>query len=151
MSAHLQVLADHWVLSLLALAVVSHLVGVYQRYRRLQAFKGPFSTGWCEAWHAHKILGLNSHLAYKRVTEKYGVIARVGPNDLITSSPELLTHMSAVRSPYTRTWWYYAASRQQPGKDHVFSQVDEEKHTKRRQQMAAGVGFPARHAEDCAC
>lgn len=147
-----QVFTDHWVLSLLALAVLSHLAGVYTRYRRLQAFKGPFSTGWSELWHTRKILGWNCHLAYKDVTDKYGVIARIGPNDLITSSPELLTHMSAVRSPYTRTWWYYGATRQQPGKDHVFSQVNEEKHTKRRQQMAAGVSFTRNNPEkNCSC
>ena len=49
--------------------------------------------------------------------------------------------MSAVRSPYTRAAWFYGASRVEPGKDHVFSQLDEAKHTKRRQQMAAGVRF----------
>ena len=151
MSASLQVFTDHWVSSLLGLALTTYFVSVCQRYWRLQASKGPFSTGWSELWHAHKVLGLKSHLAYKDVTEKYVVIARVGPNDLITSSPELLTHMSAVRSPYTRTWWYYAATRQQPGKDHVFSQVDEEKHTKRRQQMAAGARFTQKNPEDRSC
>lgn len=70
-----------------------------------------------------------------------GSIARIGPNDLITSSPELIMHMSAVRSVYTRAAWYYRSSRIEPGRDHIFSQVDEEKHTKRRQQMAAGVGL----------
>jgi hypothetical protein len=68
-----------------------------------------------------------------------GPIARVGPNDLVTSSPELLAHMNAVRSPYTRSTWFNASTRVEPGKDHVFSELDEEKHTKRRQQMAAGV------------
>lgn len=48
-------------------------------------------------------------------------------------------HMSAVRSPYTKTAWFFAATRIEPGRDHIFSQIDEEKHTKRRQQMAAGV------------
>lgn len=67
-----------------------------------------------------------------------GPIARVGPNELITSSPELLAHMNAVRSQYTRSYWFNAATRVEPGKDHVFSQLDENKHTKRRQQMAAG-------------
>jgi hypothetical protein len=66
----------------------------------------------------------------------------VGPNDLVTSSPELLAHMSAVRSRYTRTKWYNRATRHRPGKDHVFSELDEEKHMRRRQQMAAGVGRP---------
>jgi hypothetical protein len=49
--------------------------------------------------------------------------------------------MSAVRSPYTRTAWFNRATRIEPAKDHLFSQINEEKHTKRRQQMAAGVSF----------
>jgi cytochrome P450 len=68
-----------------------------------------------------------------------GPIIRLGPNDLMTTSPDILTRMSAVRSPYTRAEWYYGASRVESGKDHVFSQIDEAKHTKRRHQMAAGV------------
>jgi cytochrome P450 len=46
--------------------------------------------------------------------------------------------MNAARSPYTRASWFNAATRIEPGKDHVFSQIHEEKHTKRRAQMAAG-------------
>lgn len=64
---------------------------------------------------------------------------RVGPNDLVTSSPELLLHMSAVRSPYTRTEWFYRACRVRPDKDHVFSEIDEEKHKQLRAKLGAGV------------
>jgi cytochrome P450 len=67
-----------------------------------------------------------------------GPIARVGPNDLVTSSPELLAHMNGVRSLYTRSSWFNAATRVEPGKDHIFSELDETKHTKRRAQIAAG-------------
>lgn len=67
-----------------------------------------------------------------------GPIARVGPNDLVTSSPDLLAHMSAVRSPYSRTKWFNSAMRFEPGRDHVTSQLDETKHTKRRAQLSAG-------------
>lgn len=110
----------------------------YRRYNRLRHFHGPFGTGWSEFWHSRVILSLQSHLRYKEVNDTYGPIARVGPNELVTSSPELLAHMNAVRSQYTRTYWFNASTRFEPGKDHVFSQLDEEKHTKRRQQMAAG-------------
>lgn len=48
-------------------------------------------------------------------------------------------HMSAVRSTYSRAPWYFVGTRVQGGKDNVFSQVDEEKHKKRRQQLAPGV------------
>lgn len=46
--------------------------------------------------------------------------------------------MNAVRSQYTRSYWFNASTRVEPGKDHVFSQLDENKHTERRRQMAAG-------------
>lgn len=46
--------------------------------------------------------------------------------------------MSAVRSPYTRAAWYNRATRIEPGRDHIFSLIDEDAHTKRRQQMASG-------------
>lgn len=46
--------------------------------------------------------------------------------------------MSAARSPYVRSHWYNPATRIEPGKDHMFSTIDEERHTKRRAQMAAG-------------
>ncbi|KAF2431027.1 putative cytochrome P450 monooxygenase [Tothia fuscella] len=94
---------------------------------RLSAFKGPSSTDRSEVWHALTILTWRSHLIYKDVTDKYGTIARVGLNELLTSSPEVLVHMNAVRSGYTRATWFNRSF-----------QVDEEKHTRRRQQMAAG-------------
>ncbi|KAH6026409.1 hypothetical protein HBI54_239890 [Parastagonospora nodorum] len=119
-------------------AVLVYVATKIHAYRRLSAFKGPFSTGWCEVWHSSRIISVDSHLAYQAVNDKYGPIARVGPNDLITSSPELLAHMNGVRSPYTRSWWFNKATRVEPGKDHIFSEVDESRHTKRRAQMAAG-------------
>lgn len=61
---------------------------------------------------------------------------------MITSSADLLVHMSAVRSPYTRTKWFYRATRWEPGKDHTFSELDETKHQRKRQQMAQGVRNP---------
>ncbi|KAF2691046.1 cytochrome P450 [Lentithecium fluviatile CBS 122367] len=136
MSLLVQLYGARWLL-LFALLVL-YTADKYRRYSRLRAFRGPFSTGWSELWHTNVLLKKRSHLAYKQVNDQYGPIARVGPNDLVTSSPELLAHMNAVRSPYTRSYWFNAATRVEPGKDHVFSQLDEEKHAKRRQQMAAG-------------
>jgi hypothetical protein len=66
-----------------------------------------------------------------------GPIARIGPNDLVTSSSELLAHMNAVRSPYTRAHWYNNGTRLEPGKGHIFSELDEVKHTNWRAHMAA--------------
>jgi len=49
--------------------------------------------------------------------------------------------MNSIRSPYTRADYYYLATRFQAGKNHVFSELDEEKHKRRRQQLAAGVSL----------
>ncbi|KAF2640930.1 benzoate 4-monooxygenase cytochrome-like protein P450 [Massarina eburnea CBS 473.64] len=115
-----------------------YTVSKYKTYKRLSQFKGPFSTGWSEIWHIRAIMSYRSHECYREATDKYGSITRVGPNDLVTNSPDLLCHMSAVRSPYTRTPWYSRATRAEPGRDHLFSLTDEETHTKRRQKMASG-------------
>lgn len=73
-------------------------------------------------------------------TVKIGPIARVGPNDLITASPELIMRINAVRSPYSRTGWFYQATRHRADVNHVFSEMDEEKHVDLRQRMVPGVG-----------
>lgn len=70
-----------------------------------------------------------------------GPIARVGPNTLVTNSPDLIMRMSAARSPYSKADWY-AGSRIPPGQDNIFSQQNEEKHARRRAQMADGVRDP---------
>jgi hypothetical protein len=67
-----------------------------------------------------------------------GPIARIGPNTLVTSSPDFVMRMGAARSPYTKADWY-RASRIPPGEDNIFTQQDEEKHARRRAQMADGV------------
>ncbi|KAF1961436.1 benzoate 4-monooxygenase cytochrome-like protein P450 [Byssothecium circinans] len=125
-----------WLLVAATLSIYTALK--YKAYKRLSHFKGPFSTGFSELWHIHAILSMRSHEMYREATDKYGSIARVGPNDLITTCPDLLCHMSAIRSLYTRTLWYNRSSRVEPGKDHLFSLIDEETHTKRRQKMASG-------------
>jgi hypothetical protein len=66
--AHLY--AARWLLSAVALAL--YIASKYRAYKRLAAFKGPFSTGWSEAWHARAILSNRSHLAYKDVNDEYG-------------------------------------------------------------------------------
>ncbi|KAM7182700.1 Cytochrome P450 [Rhypophila sp. PSN 637] len=150
---------DHRWLLLVVSFIALYAVSKIHTYRRLSAFKGPFGVGFTSFWHSWSFLTWRSHLFYKEVIDEYGElltspvtfgmhllndhlrqgpIARVGPNDLVTSSPELLTHMSAVRSSYSRGEWYNRATRYQPGKDHVFSELDEEKHKRRRQQMASG-------------
>jgi hypothetical protein len=44
-----------------------------------------------------------------------------------------------VRSPYTRSPWYYHAARFEPGKDNVFTDCDNDSHDARRKKMISAV------------
>lgn len=61
----------------------------------------------------------------------------MGPNDLITSDPELMRRMLNVRTRYKRSAWY-DAMRLDPTKDNVLSQRDDDLHASTRSKMAAG-------------
>jgi hypothetical protein len=56
----------------IAVVVFVYAASKYRTFRRLAAFKGPWSTGWCEAWHSYHLMGTRSHLAYKEVNDRYG-------------------------------------------------------------------------------
>jgi cytochrome P450 len=68
-----------------------------------------------------------------------GPIARVAPEHLITSSPDLWARINGVRSEYRRAPWFYNATRFEPGKDNVFTECDNKRHDLRRKKMASGV------------
>jgi hypothetical protein len=70
MSIVSQLYAARWLL--ISAVVVVYGVSKYRVYKRLSAFKGPFSTGWSELWHVSWILGTRGHLAYQEVNKKYG-------------------------------------------------------------------------------
>jgi hypothetical protein len=94
------------------------------------------------------------HLDFQEVNQKYGMLvpinyalfvlidsgslARVGPNDLVTSDPAVMKRMLAVRSPYRRSEWYIGI-RFDPVRDNIASTRDEDRHTELRAMMAAGV------------
>ncbi|KNG80951.1 cytochrome P450 monooxygenase [Aspergillus nomiae NRRL 13137] len=118
--------------------LVLYFVRKVQTYYRLRKFKGPLSCGFSSFRHTQAVLSLQCERWYKEMTDKYGPIVRIGPNALITSSPELWAHINAVRSPYKRSDWYYHAARFKPGEDHVFSETNSDRHDRRRRQMLMG-------------
>ncbi|KAM3458202.1 hypothetical protein NHJ6243_007495 [Beauveria neobassiana] len=70
----------------------------------------------------------------KEATDRYGPLVRIGPNQLVSSDPEVLRRMSAVRGNYVKARFYKAA-RVVPGVDNVVSALDEDKHKTMRAQM----------------
>ncbi|ATY67502.1 cytochrome P450 [Cordyceps militaris] len=118
-------------------ALVLSLVARLHQFHRLRHFDGPLLAGFSRLWLLQTVWGGKAHLIFWDVTSKYGSIARVGPNDLITSDPELVKHMHSVRSAYRRSDWYDGI-RFDPNKDNLASLRNEAEHKTLRAKMAAG-------------
>lgn len=132
-------------------------------YYKLRHFRGPWWSAITHLPHSRAMVTPNCHEWYAEINEKHGTrnvflafgslpgfsspqetdsitgpIARIGPGLLLTSSPEVWTHVN--RHPeYKRTDWVYHAWRVEHRRDNVFTQTDNEKHEQRRKQMAPGV------------
>ncbi|KAH8810918.1 cytochrome P450 71A20 [Xylogone sp. PMI_703] len=104
-------------------------------YNRLRKFHGPPLSGFTNFFHNRAFIGKRCYEWYTHISETYGPIARIGPNILITSSPEVWAHVN-IKPAYKRSIWYYRALRIEHGRDHIFSQTDNYKHAQRRKQMA---------------
>ncbi|KAK1771973.1 pisatin demethylase [Phialemonium atrogriseum] len=119
------------------LLVVWTIFSTVRQYFRLRHIKGPAGTGISKWWLIRSVGGGRTHLDMYEVCEKYGSTARVGPEYLITSDPDLMKHMLNVRTPYKRSNWY-DGMRLDPNKDNVLSMRNDELHGKLRLKMAAG-------------
>jgi hypothetical protein len=69
-----------------------------------------------------------------------GPLARIGPNLLVTDDVELLRHMSAARSPYSRSDWY-DGMRLDPKVNNVISERNDKRHNALRAKLASGVSL----------
>ncbi|EON62757.1 hypothetical protein W97_01982 [Coniosporium apollinis CBS 100218] len=120
-----------------ALAVLFYVVSSIQSYRRLSHIPGPPLAAFSILWQIRALNSGQNNLKVEEVNQKYGPLARIGPNSLVTSDPDLLRRMSAARSPYRRGSWYNAM-RMKPRKDNILSVRDEKHHDELRRKMAFG-------------
>ncbi|GKT61749.1 pisatin demethylase [Colletotrichum tofieldiae] len=113
------------------------VASIVRQYLRLRHIKGPPIAGFSNWWLVRAVGSGRTHLDFYEACEEYGPIVRVGPNDLITSDPDVMKRMLNVRTTYRRSSWY-DGMRLKPGKDNVLSTRDDELHNKLRSKMAAG-------------
>ncbi|KAM0421938.1 hypothetical protein ACHAPD_000379 [Fusarium lateritium] len=114
-------------------------LSTWRQYNRLRKFKGPTLAALSKWWLVKKVGGGRAYLDFWEVTQKYGSIARVGPNDLLTDDPDLMKHILNVRTEYRRSDWY-DGMRFNPGNNNILSHRDEDEHFKLRSKMSAGYG-----------
>ncbi len=113
------------------------MANAIRSYYRLSHIPGPPLAAFSRLWLLSGLLGTRNHLNLHEANQKYGSLARIGPNHLTTSDPELVRRMSAPRSPYRRSP-LFEAFRFKPGSDNVLSERQEENHERLRRKMAAG-------------
>jgi len=117
----------------LAIIILSY----FRSYSRLSHIPGPFLAKWTQLWLVRGQLTGRNHEILANVSAKYGSLARIGPNELLTNDPELIRKMNAPRSGYKRPDKYIGA-RLEPGKDHIISVRDDFHHSELRRKMASG-------------
>ncbi|KAL7956776.1 cytochrome P450 [Trichoderma compactum] len=115
-------------------AILARRVYCWQRLRHIP---GPTSAGWTIWWQLSSALSGRCHERLKRAADTYGPLVRIGPNQLLSTDPQVLRRMSAVRSGYTKGK-FYASGKIVPGVDNVVSLRDPVKHGEMRAQMAPG-------------
>ncbi|KAF2734130.1 cytochrome P450 [Polyplosphaeria fusca] len=125
------------VLTVLAAVLLAQLARVGLSWYRLSHVPGPFWAAFSKWWMVRESLKGRQPTAIKQVTDTYGSLARIGPNELVTDDPDVLRRINAVRSAYTRGPWYNAM-KFEPGRDNLFSMRDDAAHTRLRNRMAAG-------------
>lgn len=115
---------------------------------RLRHFHGPPIAGFTYLYISFVSLMPHVWKVHMRTNQKYGSIARIGPNELLTSDPELIKKMGATKGSFARSKWYNFA-RVDPVEDTVLNVTSTEIHDKWRNQLLVGYsGHENRSVED---
>ncbi|KAM0257753.1 hypothetical protein ACHAQJ_004204 [Trichoderma viride] len=125
------------VLFIAAITLVWFFISSAWLYYRLRHFDGPLLAKMSNLWLFASVDSGKSYLDFWKVTQKYGTIARVGLNDLVTDDPAFVKHMCNVKTEYRRSSWY-DGMRFNPTEDNCLSTRDEKAHSILRSKMAAG-------------
>ncbi|KAI1984421.1 hypothetical protein LOZ51_006664 [Ophidiomyces ophidiicola] len=106
-------------------------------YSHLSAFPGPRWAAFTRLWLCKTIASGDSARRFVEINQKYGSLARVGPNHLITDDPEFTRKILAARSHYTRGPWFDSI-RIDPRTPNIVSERHPGKHNHLRHQMSGG-------------
>lgn len=103
----------------------------------LRSFSGPWWAAYTRLWLCKTLASTNSAQVFVDVNKKYGSIARIGPNHLVTDDPELSRRILAVGSKWRRGPWFDSI-RIDPRVPNIVSERDPHKHNAMRRRMSAG-------------
>ncbi|EFR00716.1 pisatin demethylase [Nannizzia gypsea CBS 118893] len=120
-----------------SLVAVNHIATKLLAFIKLRHIPGPPSSNFSGWPHSIALLRYKPAEWYQHVTENYGSIAKIAPNLIITSSPEVWMHINN-KPGYTRADWFFRAMRVDYRHDHLFSLTDAAEHDRRRKLLGPG-------------
>ena len=120
-----------------ALLVSYYIVSSIAAWWRLRAFDGPPTASFSYMWMYRCLSDGKQFDHLVAAGNKYGTTVRVGPNDLITTDPDVLRRVGSARSSYARSN-FYAVNRLDPDEESMFSTMDTAEHDKLKAKTAPG-------------
>lgn len=129
----------------LVLVVATYLAYELYYFLRLRHVPGPrFASSVTKQWMLRKALGGRYHLDLKEAADKYGLLVRIGADELLCTDPDAIRRMSGVRSSYTKGR-FYQAGRMRRGVDNIISMRDEKGHKELRERTRPAVSTTHLH------
>ncbi|KAF7931596.1 uncharacterized protein EAE98_004332 [Botrytis deweyae] len=112
-------------------------VNPYLVWSRLRHIPGPRLAPFSNLWKLKSALSGRMPEALNDVCETYGSLARIGPNDLICSDPDVIRRMGTAKLGYRRSR-FYSSFAFNPDQDTMLSTIDEKIHADLKVKTAAG-------------
>ncbi|KAK7973069.1 pisatin demethylase [Apiospora saccharicola] len=124
-------------------------VATFSSWYRLKHIPGPWYAGLTSAWVGWVAYSGKAHAVYLDLSDKYGSLARIGPNALTTSDPELVKRMSSTKQAYGKSEWV-DGHRLNPYHGNMFMIRDPVQHDKMKARLApAYSGRDTPNLEQC--
>ncbi|KAI1612921.1 pisatin demethylase [Exophiala viscosa] len=121
----------------LGLLVLYSGVRCYLNYRMCPQVKGPFLASISGLWLFMSTYRSRIYLDCADELDKYGTLARIAPNKIVTNDPVIWTHLAAPRSNFRKGTWYDSMTLD-PNHKNSLSQRDEKEHNILRAKMIRG-------------
>ncbi|KAI1758569.1 cytochrome P450 [Hypoxylon sp. FL1150] len=119
--------------SLLTLWYIASAVTAWYHLRHIP---GPFLASFSYLWISKGII-CNTLLEDLRGLNKYGGLARSGPNSVLTNDPEVLRRLASARTKYTKDEWYTSISFS-PHHETMVTMLDNASHDKIKAKTSSG-------------
>ena len=116
-----------------------YIVSSILTWHRLRHIPGPFLASFSYTWLGYISFNGKVDEAYLYLDEKYGKLVRVGPNELLTSDPELIRKMGSIKSGYSKGAWH-DGDRFNPYHPTMFIMRDAQRHDSMKARLTPGYG-----------